>query len=326
MKIVHISQHGGPERLQIQDAPIPRPNSGELLIQVTAAGVNRADILQREGHYPPPPGASPILGLEVSGSIAEIGEGVSGWKRGDRVCALLAGGGYAEFCTVPAGQCLAIPENLPTEQAAALPEALFTVWANLFEPAVLKPGEVFLIQGGSSGIGSAAIQIADLFGARVIATTGSVAKCDFCRQIGAEKAIEYKQEDWAEQVRTWTGGKGVDVILDMVDGDYFPKHLDLLRPQGRLVHIAYSRGRKVECDLAVVMQKRLTITGSTLRSRPVLEKTLLRDSIQNRLWEHVAAGRIRPVIDSIFSFQEVGEAHRRMESGEHIGKILLRLE
>jgi putative PIG3 family NAD(P)H quinone oxidoreductase len=326
MRTVEITQYGGPEVLRIAEAPAPEPGHGEVLIRVSAAGVNRADIMQRQGHYPPPPGASSILGLEVSGHIAESGAGVNDWKRGDAVCALLAGGGYAEYCVAPSGQCLLIPGNMPVPDAAALPEAVFTVWANLFEPACLHPGETLLVQGGASGVGSMAIQVARVFGARVAATAGSRAKCDFCAQIGCERVFHYKEEDWAEGVRVWSGGRGVDVILDMVGGDYFPKHLHALAPRGRLVHIAYSRGREVTADLSLIMQKRLIVTGSTLRSRPIAEKAALRDSIRHRLWTQFALGRVRPVIDRIFPLAQVADAHRLMESGAHTGKILLRMD
>jgi len=321
MRIVEIAEFGGAEVLRIAEAPVPHAGPGEVVIRAAAAGLNRADILQRQGHYPPPPGASPILGMEVAGRVAETGPGVTEWKPGDAVCALLAGGGYAEYCAAPAGQCLAVPDAVPLPEAAALPEAVFTVWANLFEPPCLQPGETFLVQGGSSGVGSMAIQVARVFGIRVAATAGSGAKCDFCLQLGCERAFNYREEDWAEGARAWAAG--VDVILDMVGGDYFPKNLQVLAPRGRLVYIAYARGRNVTADLALIMGKRLTVTGSTLRGRPVAEKTALRDSIRRRLWPHLAAGRVRPVIDRIFPLEQVAEAHRRMESGQHIGKILL---
>jgi NADPH2:quinone reductase len=263
--------------------------------------------------------------MEVSGFIAEAGAGVTVWKPGDAVCALLAGGAYAEYCVAPAEQCLRIPENIAVPDAAALPEAVFTVWANLFEPACLKPGETLLVQGGPSGVGSMAIQVASLFGARVAATAGSLAKCDFCREIGCERAFNYKEDDWAEGIGKWTEGRGVDVILDMVGGDYFPKHLRALAAGGRLVHIAYAHGRDVTANLALIMHKQLIVTGSTLRSRPVAEKAVLRDSIQRRLWPHFSLGRIHPVIDRVFPMEEVAEAHRLMEAGGHTGKILLRM-
>jgi NADPH2:quinone reductase len=325
MRIVDIDHPGGAEVLRVVEAPVPEPGPGEVLIRVAAAGLNRADILQREGHYPPPPGASSVMGLEVSGHIAEIGPGVTEWKSGDAVCALLAGGGYAEYCVAPAGQCLPVPSNVPLLDAATLPEAVFTVWVNLYEPECLRPGETFLMQGGSSGVGSMAIQVARLFGARVAATAGSAEKCQYCVELGCERAFDYKEVDWAEAAREWTGGRGVDVILDMVGGDYFPLHLRLLARGGRLVHIAYSRGREVTADLLLIMRNRLVVTGSTLRGRPVAEKTALRDSLRERLWPHLAAGRIRPTLDRTFPMDEVAEAHRYMESSRHKGKILLRI-
>jgi putative PIG3 family NAD(P)H quinone oxidoreductase len=323
MRIIAVTEPGGPEALHIVEAPVPKPGPGEVLIRVAAAGLNHADIMQRQGHYPPPPGASEILGMEVAGHIAETGAGVGEWKTGDPVCALLAGGGYAEYCVAPAGQCLPVPASIQIAHAAALPEVVFTVWTNLFEPACLQPGETLLVQGGSSGVGTMAIQVAHLFGARVVATAGSPAKCDFCIGIGCERAFQYKADDWAEAARDWSGGRGIDVILDMVGGDYFPRHLRLLAPRGRLVHIAYMRGREVTADLALITQKRLVVTGSTLRGRPVAEKTALRDSIRLRLWPHLAAGKIRPVVDRIFPMEQVADAHRRMEASDHIGKILL---
>jgi NADPH:quinone reductase len=325
MKIVELVGYGGPEVLRVAEALVPKPGPEEVLIRVNAAGVNNADMLQRRGHYSPPPGASPILGLEVSGIIAEVGSDVKDWKPGDAVCALLAGGGYAEYCIAPSGQCLPIPENIAIGDAAALPEAVFTVWANLFEPPCLNSGETLLVQGGTSGIGSMAIQIARTFGAHVITTAGSREKCDFCLELGCERALNYKEENWAEQARLWSGGRGIDVILDMIGGDYFPKHLQLLAPQGRLIHIAYSHGREISADLVLIMRKRLIITGSTLRPRSVAEKTALRDSIRTHLWPQVSQGKIRPIVDQIFPLDQAGEAHRRMESGQHIGKILLRL-
>lgn len=325
MRIIDISQPGGAEVLHLAEAPIPTPGPGEVLIHVSAAGVNHADLLQRQGRYPPPPGASPILGMEVSGHIAGVGPGIGDWKDGDPVCALLAGGGYAEYCVAPAGQCLPIPPNVAVHDAAALPEAVFTVWANLFEPPMLQPGETFLMQGGSSGIGSVAIQVAHLCGARVVATAGNRVKCDFCEQMGAERAFNYKEENWMEAALAWSGGRGLDVILDMIGGDYFQRHLRMLAPRGRLVHIASSRGREVTADLALIMQKRLVVTGSTLRARPISEKTALRNSIRQRLWPHVGTGRVRPIVDRFFPLDQAGEAHRRMESSEHIGKILLQV-
>ncbi|HEV2715762.1 MAG TPA: NAD(P)H-quinone oxidoreductase [Terriglobales bacterium] len=318
--------HGGPEVLRIAEVAVPKPGFDDVLLNVSAAGVNRADILQRRGLYPPPTGASSILGLEVSGHITEVGADVKDWKPGAAVCALLAGGGYAEYCVAPSGQCLAIPENIAVQDAAALPEALFTVWANLFQPSRLIPGETLLVHGGTSGVGSMAIQVARTFGARVVATAGNQRKCDFCLQLGCELALNYREENWVEGFRRWSGGRGIDVILDMVGGDYFPKHLQLLAPQGRLIQIAYSGGREVTADLSAIMQKRLIVTGSTLRPRPIGEKAALRDSIRDRVWPQISLGKIRPIVDRVFSLEHVADAHRRMESSEHIGKILLRLD
>lgn len=325
MRAIDITQPGGPEVLRMAEVPTPSTGPGEVGIRVSAAGVNRADLLQRQGRYPPPPGASPILGLEVSGHITEVGFGVLEWKPGDAVCALLAGGGYAEYCVAPAGQCLPVPADIAVHDAAALPEACFTAWTNLFDPPLLQPGETFFVQGGSSGVGSLAIQMAHLFGARVAATAGNRVKCDFCEQMGCERAFNYKEEDWVEAALAWTGGRGVDVILDMIGGDYFARHLRLLAPRGRLVHIAYSRGREVTADIALIMHKRLTVTGSTLRARPISEKTALRNSIRQRLWPHLAAGRIRPIVDRFFPLDQAADAHRWMESSAHIGKILLQI-
>lgn len=302
---------------------MPQPGAGEVLIRVAAAGVNRADLLQRAGHYPPPPGASPVLGLEVSGHIVEIGEGTVRWKSGDAVCALLPGGGYAEFCIAHAGSCLPVPDGISVEHAAAIPEAAFTVWTNLFSPRRIHPGDRFLIHGGSSGIGTLAIQIAKHFGARVVTTAGTAEKCRFCMELGCERAFNYRQEDWFEGIRQWSDGYGVDVVLDMVGGDYFSKHLNLLAPHGRLVQIAFSGGSEVTVDLRAMMSKRLVLTGSTLRSRPAAEKAGLRDEVEENLWPLFARGTLHPVIDSVFPLKQAAEAHRRMAASEHIGKILL---
>jgi NADPH:quinone reductase len=326
MRIIEVKAPGGPEQLPVADAPVPKPGHGEVLIKVAASGLNHADLYQREGKYPPPPGASPILGMEVSGTIEERGDRCDPrWKVGDRVCALLAGGGYAEYCVAPAGQCLPVPSNIDLIDAAALPEAVFTVWANLFEPPRLAPGETLLVQGGSSGVGSTAIQIARALGARVAATAGSTEKIQFCLNLGCEHAFNYR-DDWFAAAREWSQPRGVDVILDMVAGEYFAKHLELLAKDGRLIHIATQRGAKVEFDLRTVMMKRLLITGSTLRSRSVAEKTALRDSIEQHVWPLVAAGAVRPIVYSVFPLAEAAEAHRLMESSRHIGKILLRTD
>jgi len=328
MRCIDIAAPGGPEVLRIANKPVPRPGAGEVLIRTVAAGVNRADLLQRQGHYPPPPGASPILGMELSGHIAELGASPSSrWQVGDAVCALLAGGGYAEYCAVPEGQCMAVPAGVSIRDAAAIPEAVITVWANLFEPRRLFAGNLFLVQGGSSGIGTMAIQMARAFGARVATTAGSDEKCSFCRDLGAEIAVNYRAKygagDWAAEVARWAQPHGLDAILDMIGGDYFPKHLDLLATGGRLVHIATSHGSQVTADLRAIMVKRLLITGSTLRSRSVKEKSSLARAVEQELWALFASGQLRPVIDSIFPLDQAADAHRLMESGRHKGKILL---
>ena len=326
MRIIDVKAPGGPEQLVVADVPVPKAGRGEVLIKVAASGLNHADLYQREGKYPPPPGASPILGMEVSGTIAELGpECDPRWKTGDRVCALLAGGGYAEYCTAPAGQCLPVTSEMDLIDAAALPEAVFTVWANLFEPRRISADETLLVQGGSSGVGSTAIQIAHAFGARVAATAGSTKKVEFCLNIGCECAFNY-HEDWFAGAREWTQPDGIDVILDMVAGEYFAKHLELLAKDGRLIHIATQRGAKVELDLRSVMMKRLIVTGSTLRSRSVAEKTALRDSIEREVWPLLAEGKLRPVVYCAFPLAEAAEAHRLMESSRHIGKLLLRMD
>ena len=327
MRVVSVTAPGGAEALKIIEAEAPRPAPGEVLIRVVAAGVNRADLLQREGHYPPPPGASPVLGLEVSGHIAALGANTgSRWRVGDPVCALLAGGGYAEFCVAPVGQCLPVPDKVPLIDAAALPESVFTVWCNLFHPRRLADGESLLVQGGSSGIGTMAIQVASAFGARVIATAGSAAKCRACETLGCERAFNYHEEDWVAGALAWSSSLGIDVIFDMVGGEYFARHLGLLAQRGRLVHIAHAKGYEVTLDLRTLMSKQLIVTGSTLRSRPVAEKQLLRDSLEQQLWPMAAEGRIHPVVDRVYPLDQVADAHRRMESGQHIGKILLQLQ
>lgn len=326
MRIIDVPRFGGPEVLTLAEVSEPRPGPGEVLIKVSAAGVNRADLLQREGKYLPPAGASPILGMEVSGHITEIGPGVdSRWKVGDAVCALVTGGGYAEFCVANAGCCLPAPKNLAVTDAAGLPEAVFTVWANLFAPSYLHAGERFLVHGGTSGIGTTAIQMAKAFSAHVVTTAGSAEKCSFCLSLGSERAFNYREDDWSAGALEWSGGNGVDVILDMVGGDYFPKHLKLLAPKGRLIHIATVGGAQVTADLRVIMQKRLVVTGSTLRPRSVEEKTALRDQIEQQVWPLIEDGKLQPVIDRVFPLEEAAEAHRRMQSSAHIGKILLRV-
>ena len=324
MRCVDIAQPGGPEVLRIATRPVPRAGAGEVLVRTQAAGVNRADLMQRQGHYPPPLGASPILGMELSGHIVELGTGTtSRWQVGDAVCALLAGGGYAEYCAVPEGQCMAVPAGVSIRDAAAIPEAAITVWANLFQPRRVFPGNLFLVQGGSSGIGVMAIQVARAFGARVATTAGTDAKCGFCFDLGAEVAINYRVQDWAAELARWADPHGIDAILDMIGGDYFPKHIELLATGGRLVHIATSHGSQVMADLRSIMVKRLLITGSTLRSRSVAEKSSLARAVEKELWPLFATGQLRPVIDSGFPLEKAADAHRLMESGKHTGKIIL---
>jgi NADPH2:quinone reductase len=323
MRAIDVTVPGGPEVLRIVSKPVPKPGTGEVLVRTVAAGVNRADLLQRQGHYPPPPGASPILGMEVSGHIAELGPGTtSRWRVGDAVCALLGGGGYAEYCAVPEGQCMAVPDGVSIRDAGAIPEAVITVWANLFEPRRLFPGNLFLVQGGSSGIGTTAIQMARAFGARVSTTAGSDEKCSFCLGLGAEFAVNY-HTDWAVEFAAWAQPHGIDAILDMIGGDYFPKHLALLATGGRLVHIATSHGSQVTADLRSIMMKRLLVTGSTLRSRSVEEKSALARAVEQEVWPLFANGQIRPIVDSAFPLEQASEAHRLMESGRHTGKIVL---
>ena len=326
MRAIEIATPGGPEVLRIAMLPVPKPGDGEVLIQTVAAGINRADLMQRQGHYPPPPGASPILGMEVSGRIAELGSSTSSrWRVGDDVCALLGGGGYAEFCAVPEGQCMSVPSGVSIRDAAAIPEAVITVWANLFEPRRLFPGNLFLVQGGSSGIGSTAIQMARAFGARVSTTAGSDEKCAFCLGLGAEAAVNY-HSDWSGALAGWAQPHGIDVILDMIGGDYFPRHIALLAVGGWLVHIATPHGSQVTADLRSIMMKRLLVTGSTLRSRPTEEKSALARAVEREVWPLFANGQIRPIVDSAFPLESAADAHRLMESGRHMGKIVLLME
>jgi NADPH:quinone reductase len=323
MRFIDMTGYGGPEVLSLVEGPVPRPRTGEVLIRVAAAGMNRGDILQRMGNYPPPPGASPVLGLEVSGTIAAVGENVGDWREGQEVCALLAGGGYAEYCAAPAPQCLPVPRGLGLVEAAALPETFLTVWTNVFQRGRLIPGESFLVHGGSSGIGTTAIQLARAFGARVFATAGSSDKCAVCRQLGAERAINYRQEDFVSVVKEATGGNGVDVILDMIGGSYAERNQQALAVEGRLVQIGIMEASKVTLDLFQMMVRRQTITGSTLRARSVADKAAIARLVQEKAWPLIEAGSIRTVIDQTFPLGEAAAAHRRMESSQHIGKILL---
>jgi putative PIG3 family NAD(P)H quinone oxidoreductase len=323
MRYVGLAAPSDPEVLTRATGTVPRPAAGEVLIRVAAAGINRPDILQRTGNYPPPPGASLILGLEVSGTIAALGPGVAEWHEGDQICALVAGGGYAEYCVAPAPQCLPVPRGLSLIDAAGLPETFFTVWSNVFDRGRLAAGESFLVHGGSSGIGTTAIQLADAFGARVFATAGSPEKCAVCVELGAERAIDYRREDFTVIVKEVTQGRGVDVILDMVGGPYVEKNLRALAVEGRLLQIAFLQGSKVTLDLAHVMVRRQTITGSTLRPRPVADKAAIANRLREKVWPLIEAGKVRPIIDRTFPLAEAAAAHRLMESSRHIGKILL---
>jgi putative PIG3 family NAD(P)H quinone oxidoreductase len=317
MRQIEITQPGPAEVLKIGTAPIPTPGEGEVLIEVQAAGVNRADLLQRMGRYNLRPGVSPIPGLEVSGTIAGLGPGAARWKLGDSVCALLNGGGYAEYAVTPAVQCLPFPEGLNAMEAGSLPETFFTVWLDVFDLGGLKPGETLLVHGGSSGIGVTAIQLAKALGSRVMVTAGSDAKCEACRKLGADVAINYRATDFEKEAR------GVDVILDMVGGSYTIRNLRSLAPGGRLVYINFMESSKAEIDLALILGRQLTITGSGLRPQPVERKGRIAKNLEERAWPLFPAGKIKPVIDSVYPLEDAAEAHRRMESSEHIGKIML---
>ena len=332
MACVEIDGKGGPEVLKPVRRPLPALKPGEVLIRVAAAGVNRPDVVQRQGLYPAPPGASDLPGLEVAGTVAALGAPLSGeggstaagpWRIGDAVCALVNGGGYAEYVAVAAAHCLPVPSGLGLVEAAALPETCFTVWSNVFDRAALKPGETLLVHGGSSGIGTTAIQMARALGSSVIVTAGSQAKCDACLALGADRAVNYREADFVEVAKAFTGGKGVDVVLDMVGGDYVAKDIAALAADGRLVFIAFLKGPKVEVNLMPVMLKRLTISGSTLRARSEAAKAAIADALRARVWPLVDSGAIRPVIHTTFPLAEAAAAHRLMESSEHIGKIVL---
>jgi putative PIG3 family NAD(P)H quinone oxidoreductase len=314
---------GGPEVLRPERIPGPQPGAGQVLVKVAHAGVNRPDVLQRQGGYPPPPGASPIPGLEIAGEVVALGDGVAGDLLKQRVCALVTGGGYAEYCLAQAAHCLVVPEGLSLAEAAALPETLFTVWHNLFQRGGARAGETVLVHGGTSGIGTMAILLGKAFGLTVIVTCGSGSKCDAARAIGADHAIDYKTADFVEDVKAITGGKGVDVVLDMVSGDYVPRNLKCLAEDGRHVTIAVLGGAKAELNMALLMIKRHTLTGSTLRARSDAFKAALAADIADKVWPLVAQGTLRPVMDKRFPLDQAGEAHRRMELGEHIGKIVL---
>ncbi|MBW9115855.1 NAD(P)H-quinone oxidoreductase [Rhizobium cauense] len=325
MRFINLPRFGEPEVMQVATGPVPVPGEGQLLVRAEAVGVNRPDVAQRQGTYPPPKDASPILGLEMAGEIVAIGPGVRGFAVGDRVCGLTNGGAYAEYCVLPAGQALRFPKGFDAVQAAALPENYFTVWANMFQMAGLTEGEKVLVHGGSSGIGTTAIQLARAFGAEVYATAGSQEKCDACVKLGAKRAINYKTEDFAEVIKAETGN-GVDVILDMIGAAYFERNVASLAKDGCLSIIAFLGGAVAEkVNLAPIMMKRLTITGSTLRPRTAEEKRAIRDDLLSQVWPLLDEGKFAPVIDTVVSFDQVAEAHRLMEASGHVGKIMLRL-
>ena len=325
MRAVEITKPGPPEALKPADRPRPVPQPHEILIKVAAAGVNRPDVLQRTGNYPVPPGASDLPGLEVAGEVVSIGNSVKLWKPGDKVCALVHGGGYAEYCVTPEVQALPVPKGLSLVEAASLPETFFTVWGNVYDRGRLAPGESLLVQGGSSGIGVTAIQMAAATGNRVFATAGSDEKCAACVRLGAERAINYRTQDFEKEILAATGGRGVDVILDMVGGDYVPKELKCLADDGRLVFIAFLRGPKTELDINALMRRRLTVTGSTLRPRTVEFKGYLAQNLREKIWPLIEAGKIKPEIFKTFPLEQAAEAHRLMESSQHIGKLVLTL-
>jgi NADPH:quinone reductase len=314
---------GGPEVLVPVARPIPKPGAGEVLVRVAAAGVNRPEVLQRQGKYPPPPGAPSILGMEIAGTVVALGDGVDDSLLGKQVCALIAGGAYAEYAVAPAGQCLEVPEGLSLIEAAALPETLFTVWSNLFDRGWAQPGETVLVHGGTSGIGTMAIALAKLFGLTILVTAGSDEKCAAARKLGADLAINYKTQDFVEEVKTFTGGKGVQIVIDMVGGDYVARNLQCLAEDGRHVSIAVQGGASATIPVWDVMRRRLTLTGSTLRPRSVEFKSLLADELRRHVWPLVAEGKLKPIIDRSFPLVEAPAAHRRMEAGEHVGKIVL---
>ena len=325
MIAIGIREPGPPDVLVPVERPTPAVAAGEVLIKVAAAGVNRPDVMQRQGKYPPPPGASDIPGLEIAGEIVGVASDVTSWRTGERVCALVSGGGYAEYCSAPAPQCLPIPGGLDLIQAAAIPETFFTVWTNVFERGRLVAGETILIHGGSSGIGTTAIQLARAFGARVIATAGSDEKCSACQSLGAEVAINYRSTDFVTTVRDTTGGRGVDVVLDMVGGEYLQRNVDCLARDGRLVQIGLLSGAKSQVNMGPVLQRRLWITGSTLRARSIAEKAAIAGAVQQHVWPLLEAGTVRVLVHATFPLRQAAEAHRVMESSAHIGKLVLTL-
>jgi len=325
MRAVACDQPGGPEVLSVAHVDIPAISSDELLIKVHSAGVNRPDLLQRAGKYPPPPGASPILGLEVSGTVVQQGDAVEGDLRGQSVCALTNGGGYSQYVVVPAGQCLPVPDGYNMTEAAALPETLFTVWSNLFERAYAVEDDIVLVHGGTSGIGTMAISLCNLFGVKIIVTCGSDQKCQAALDWGADHAINYRTQDYVEVISTLTQGRGCEAVLDMVGGDYLPRNLKCLAMDGRHVSIAILQGNRAEISIGSIMARRLTVTGSTLRPRSNMFKSLVADEIHRHVWPFVESGELRPLIDRVYPLADVAQAHARMEAGEHIGKIVLKV-
>jgi NADPH:quinone reductase len=325
MTAIAIKAPGGPEVLVPEERPVPTPAATEVLVRVRAAGVNRPDVMQRKGQYPPPPGAPDIPGLEIAGEVVAVGDKVKRWKIGDKVCALVSGGGYAEYCATDEATALAVPKGFSFTDAAALPETFMTVWHNVFERGALKPGETVLIHGGSSGIGTTAIMLAKQFGAKVIVTAGSPEKCEACRKLGADVAIDYNKEDFVAATKQATGGKGAELILDMIGGDYVDRNFEATAVEGRIVQIATQKGPKVTVDLRRLMLKRLTHTGSTLRARPVADKAAIARAVEAKVWPLLESGNVRPVIDSTYPLDKAADAHARMETSLHIGKIMLEL-
>src|SRR5215813_10330460 len=323
MTAIGITAPGGPEMLTSQERPVPQPGDGEILVKVVAAGVNRPDVAQRKGLYPPPPGVTDIPGLEIAGVVAACGPGCRRWKPGDQVTALVSGGGYAQYCAAHETHALPVPSGLTATEAAAIPETFFTVWHNVFERGGLKASETLLVHGGSSGIGTVAIQLAKAFGARVIATAGSTEKCDACRRLGADVAINYRAEDFVALTKSATGGAGAQVILDMVGGDYIERNYEAAAVEGRIVQIAFQGSPRATVDFRRIMLKRLHHTGSTLRSRSVPDKAAIAQAVERSVWPLIAAGKVRPIMDIVFPFREAAKAHARMESSVHIGKIVL---
>ena len=323
MSAIAIKAPGGPEMLVVEERAVPLPGAGEILVKVAAAGVNRPDVMQRQGLYPPPKGAPDILGLEIAGEVVALGDGITRWKIGDKVTALVVGGGYAEYCLAHESHALPVPAGCSMVEAAAIPETFFTVWHNVFERGGLKDGETLLVHGGSSGIGTTAIQLAKAFGARVITTAGSAEKCEACRKLGADVAINYRSEDFVVMTKSATGGRGADVILDMVGGDYIERNYEAAAVEGRIVQIAFQGSPKATVDFRRIMLKRLHHTGSTLRSRSVEDKAAIARAVETKIMPLMAAGKVKPVIDSTFPLREAAAAHARMESSLHIGKIVL---